>query len=182
MKLIIKPFFSVILLLTLGYLLALLTFRCNIWIEHPIDNYAIKYSMFPFSRSIKLPSTYFSRYQTKNIFNKKNKQFIGSLTIFPFLDPEAITSGEQYLRTVNSLNFLDKRYHFTNEQKKIIENNFYYLIEMGDIMMTRKYIMQLQFRCLELLCFTNSNTKIDLTIPKEMLIEIENKKQLFTPQ
>ena len=152
--------------LFIGYCLAIISFKCNIWLEIPDNRYYINYSMFFYSKRHEYPPILFSRYY------KPNKN-----------DKTKITQSFDYLRTLNLLNSLDKSYLLSLEQKKYISSNFYYIAKNAQNMNVSdnfRYISELLIRFDEDEINLSTN-HIDVSIPDEILQRI-NKIKTTNPQ
>ena len=166
MKRKLMTLFHYTIFIALGYSLAIMVSRCELKIGYPDNRYVITQSIFPFSRTTKLPPS-FNCYFHKNKCNTQETLYIGTRALFSFFDPEAITLGGQYVRNLSALYHINK-FNLSNEQRDCILSNYYYLTKTGNLFDVDRYVQELRARFRSISIYDDISIEFDLSIPKEI--------------
>jgi len=161
-----KCFFKILIAFFVGYLVAVLSFRREIYIHPSTQEYSIKYGIFPFSRTDMLFNYYFSLGFKPTEKIRTEKSYIDTKPMFPFLDIYETAVGQGYLGAMSILAHLDSEYQFTEEQKSIISSNFYHFVQQGKAFDAKYYALDLRHNLPD---DRSLITPADLAVPSEQL-------------
>jgi len=161
-----KCFFKILIAFFVGYLVAVLSFRREVYFHPSTQEYSIKYGIFPFSRTDMLFNSYFSLGFKPTEKIRTRKSYVDTKSMFPFLDIHVTTEGQGYLRAMSVLAHLDSEYHFTEEQKSIISSNFYHFVQQGKASDAKYYALGLK---LYLSDDRSLITPVDFAVPDKQL-------------
>jgi len=164
--------FKSVLLIFLGYSIAVISFRRDLLIDYPSQNYSIKYKIFPFSRTEELPHNYFTFYFNLDKHAKNTYQdYINTISMFPFEFRYITTEGQFHTRAMGYFTRLDAECNLTNEERDFIASNFCYLVETRGTVGASSYAMHLWRERVNYWNFTNDvlkYDKMDLSIPDDL--------------
>jgi hypothetical protein len=161
-----KKSLKIVFFIAVGYFIAVLSFERDLEIDFPTQQYSIRYHLFPFSRTERLPPNYFPRY-FRCVGLRKNPllhTYVDTKTMFPFADTKVSSDGQAHISAMNILVRLDEQYEFAKEQRDCIASNYYHLCSTTGATSAKHYALILSLRLME-----TPVSAVDLAIPDEVV-------------